>query len=141
MTFIIEKICYIFTRFWRKNMEKILLIEDDKDFSEMLSLMLEREGYEVECVENGIEGLQMIRKNHFDLVITDIIMPEKEGLETILEIRQIKPDSKIIAISGGGRSAAGSYLKTAEYFGAVKAFQKPFDKTEFLESVKNIIGA
>ncbi|MCD6201660.1 MAG: response regulator [Bacteroidales bacterium] len=124
-----------------KDMEKILLIEDDKDFSEMLSLMLEREGYAVERAENGIEGLQMIEKDTFDLVITDIIMPEKEGLETIMEIRQLKPESKIVAISGGGRSAAGSYLKTAEYFGAIKAFQKPFDKTDFLVAVKNILGA
>ena len=107
----------------------------------MLSVMLEREGYAVDQVENGMEGLRKVEKSSFDLVITDIIMPEKEGLETIMEIRQLKPGSKIIAISGGGRSAAGSYLKTAEYFGAIKAFQKPFDKNEFLETIKNILGA
>ena len=122
-------------------MGKILLIEDDKDFRDMLSVMLEREGYAVDQVENGIEGLRKVEKASFDLVITDIIMPEKEGLETIMEIRQLKPGTKIIAISGGGRSAAGSYLKTAEYFGAAKAFQKPFDKTKFLDAVKNILGS
>lgn len=122
-------------------MVKILLIEDDRDFREMLSEMLEREGYAVEQVENGMEGLRKIGVADYNLIITDIIMPEKEGLETIMEIRQMRPESKIIAISGGGRSAAGSYLKTAEYFGAIKAFQKPFDKNEFMDAVKNILGA
>ncbi len=122
-------------------MVKILLIEDDRDFREMLSEMLEREGYAVEQVENGVEGLRKIGVATYNLIITDIIMPEKEGLETIMEIKQIRPDSKIIAISGGGRSAAGSYLKTAEYFGAIKAFQKPFDKSEFMGAVKNILGS
>ncbi len=122
-------------------MVKILLIEDDRDFREMLSEMLEREGYAVEQVENGVEGLRKIGVATYNLIITDIIMPEKEGLETIMEIKQIRPDSNIIAISGGGRSAAGSYLKTAEYFGAIKAFQKPFDKSEFMGAVKNILGS
>ncbi len=122
-------------------MRKILLIEDNDDFREMLSLMLERAGYQVVQAVDGADGLHILESDAFDLIITDIIMPEKEGLETILEIKQKKPDSKIIAISGGGRSSAGSYLKTAEYFGALKAFQKPFNKNEFIEAVQNIVGA
>jgi len=112
-----------------------------QDFREMLTEMLVREGYRVTGASDGLEGLYLMDKKTFDLIITDIIMPEREGLETILAIRQKIPGSKIIAISGGGRSAAGDYLKTAEYFGAVTSFQKPFDKDEFLDSVKIIIGA
>ncbi len=111
------------------------------DFRWMLAEMLRREGYTVETAENGDEGVKLMEEEKYDLVITDIIMPEKEGLETIMDISTHKPDTKIIAISGGGRSSAGSYLKTAEYFGALRSFQKPFDKDEFLEAVRDLVHA
>ncbi len=107
----------------------------------MLSEMLKREGYEVQTADNGEEGIRILRKETFDLIITDIIMPEKEGLETIMDIMSSHPGSKVIAISGGGRSSAGSYLKTAEYFGAVRSFQKPFDRQEFLLAVRDLVNA
>ncbi len=122
-------------------MSRILLIEDDQDFRWMLSEMLKREGYEVQTADNGDEGVRLLEEGSFDLIITDIIMPEKEGLETIMDIMHRDPASKVIAISGGGRSAAGSYLKTAEYFGAVKSFQKPFDRKDFLGAVRDLVGA
>ncbi len=125
----------------KKRMNKILLIEDDMDFRWMLSEMLKREGYEVQTADNGAEGVRLLDEEGFDLIITDIIMPEKEGLETIMDIMSRNPGSKVIAISGGGRSAAGSYLKTAEYFGAVRSFQKPFDKNEFLVAVRDLVSA
>ncbi len=122
-------------------MSRILLIEDDVDFRWMLAEMLKREGYAVSTADNGEEGVKLLEEESFDLVITDIIMPEKEGLETIMDITTRRPGTKIIAISGGGRSSAGSYLKTAEYFGAVRSFQKPFDRKEFLEAVRDLIQA
>jgi DNA-binding NtrC family response regulator len=123
-------------------MNRILLIEDDMDFRWMLSEMLKREGYEVQTADNGSEGVRLLEEEEpYDLIITDIIMPEKEGLETIMNIMNRNPGSKVIAISGGGRSSAGSYLKTAEYFGAVRSFQKPFDKNEFLEAVRDLVKA
>ena len=123
-------------------MNRILLIEDDVDFRWMLSEMLKREGYEVQTADNGSEGVRLLEEEEeYDLIITDIIMPEKEGLETIMDIMSRNPGSKVIAISGGGRSSAGSYLKTAEYFGAVRSFQKPFDKNEFLEAVRDLVKA
>ncbi len=111
------------------------------DFRWMLSEMLKREGYEVQTADNGVDGVRLLDEADFDLVITDIIMPEKEGLETIMDIMNRNPGSKVIAISGGGRSSAGSYLKTAEYFGAVRSFQKPFDKSDFLDAVRDLIHA
>ncbi len=122
-------------------MSRILLIEDDVDFRWMLSEMLKREGYEVQTAGNGEEGVRLLDQNTFDLIITDIIMPEKEGLETIMDIMNRNPGNKVIAISGGGRSAAGSYLKTAEYFGAVRSFQKPFDRKDFLLAVRDLVNA
>lgn len=125
-----------------EQMNRILLIEDDMDFRWMLSEMLKREGYEVQTADNGSEGVRLLEEEEpYDLIITDIIMPEKEGLETIMNIMNRNPGSKVIAISGGGRSSAGSYLKTAEYFGAVRSFQKPFDKNEFLEAVRDLVKA
>ena len=113
-------------------MSKILIIEDDTDFREMLSELLHRKGYEVGQASNGEDA--------YDLIITDIIMPDKEGLETILELKKNIPQCKIFAISGGGRSAAGNYLKTAEYFGAVRTFQKPFDPGELIEAIESLLG-
>ena len=122
-------------------MSRILLIEDDVDFRWMLAEMLKREGYEVRTADNGAEGVRLMEVEDYDVIITDIIMPEKEGLETIMDIMSRNPGSKVIAISGGGRSSAGSYLKTAEYFGAVRSFQKPFDKKDFLEAVRDLVDA
>jgi len=120
-------------------MTKILLIDDDSGFREMLHEMLEREGFTVFSVPDGAEGIKAFSSEKPDLVITDIIMPEKEGLETILELRKISPALKIIAISGGGRSQPGDYLRTAKYFGAFKTLAKPFSKDEILETIDEVM--
>jgi len=116
-------------------MKNILVIEDDVDFRKMLCTRLENSGYKVNGVENGSIGVAYFRNKPANLVITDIIMPEKEGMETILELKKINPSVKIIAISGGGRSVPDDYLNVAEYFGAVRSFKKPFDMPEFIKTV------
>ncbi len=116
-------------------MAKILIIDDDKQFREMLHEMVERAGYTVFCAQDGAEGMKIFRQEKPELVITDIIMPEKEGLETILELKKTVPEVKIIAISGGGRSHPGDYLRTAKYFGANKTLAKPFSKSELLDCI------
>lgn len=120
-------------------MAHILIIDDDKDFRQMLQEMLEREGYTVSSAVDGAEGIKLFKNKAADLVITDIIMPEKEGLETILNLRQDYPDVKIFAISGGGRTHPGNYLITAKHFGAMKIFMKPFNKNELLEAIREVI--
>ena len=120
-------------------MTEILLIDDDAGFREMLHEMLEREGLTVYSAADGAEGIKIFKKEKIDLVITDIIMPEKEGLETILELRKDAPQVKIIAISGGGRSQPGDYLRTAKYFGAFKTLSKPFSKLEILEAIDEVL--
>jgi CheY-like chemotaxis protein len=84
-------------------MKRILIIDDDGQFLAMLRQMLERNGYRIVEVANGEEGIKLYRENPTDLIITDLIIPEKEGIESIIELRQDFPDVKIIAISGGGR--------------------------------------
>jgi DNA-binding response OmpR family regulator len=116
-------------------MAKILIIDDEPSILLMIKKMLEKAGHEVDMALNGKEGMQIFEKNQADLLITDIIMPEKEGLETIVEMRKKFPDLKIIAISGGGRISADGYLPGAKLLGANMVFQKPLVQKEFLDAV------
>jgi len=121
-------------------MAKILIIDDEPNILLMLKKLLERNGYETELAINGVEGIEMFKKSMHDLVVTDIIMPEKEGLETIREMKRIKSDLKIIAMSGGGRVSADSYLKIARIFGASKLIAKPFSMKEMLLAVQELLN-
>ena len=121
-------------------MQKILIIEDDHHILLMMKKMLGNKGFEIILASNGNEGLEMFKKNKFDLVITDIIMPEKEGLETIREMKRMRPDLKIIAMSGGGKISADNYLETAKIFGASKLLSKPFSRQQLVTAVQEIMG-
>lgn len=94
-------------------MPLILIIDDDDQIREMLRQMLERAGYEVTDAPNGKVAMKLYREQPADLIITDLIMPGKEGIETIIELRRDFPEVKIIAISGGGRIAPRDYLAMA----------------------------
>jgi two-component system cell cycle response regulator CpdR len=121
-------------------MRKVLIIDDEPYILLMLKKMLEKAGYEVDMASNGKEGLDLFEKHAADLVITDIIMPDKEGLEIILEMKKQRPDLKIIAISGGGRISPESYLECAKHFGASRVFQKPFKQKELISAVNELIA-
>lgn len=120
-------------------MKRILVIDDDVVFRQMLRKVLERAGYETTEAADGKEGIELFREAPADLVITDIIMPEQEGIETIQELKRDFPGVKIIAVSGGGRLDPKEYLKTAEQFGAVRTFNKPFDREEFLDAIRELL--
>jgi YesN/AraC family two-component response regulator len=121
-------------------MASILIIEDDDQLRAMLREMLGRTGYEVTEARNGNEGIKLYRENPTDLVITDIIMPEKEGVETIIELKRDFPDVNIIAISGGGRIPAEEYLRMVKKLGAKHTLVKPFVREKLLEAVEDLIG-
>jgi len=121
-------------------MASILLIEDDAPVRRIISMMLEKEGHEVSEAADGELGIQIYRERSIDLVITDIIMPNKEGLEMIKELKKEYPDVKIIAISGGGKIEGRHYLKLAKKFGVDLTFEKPFNWQKLIESVNEIIG-
>ena len=121
-------------------MARILIIDDDDKFRVMVKTMLENSGYEnIEEAENGYIGMKLIRKSHFDLVITDIIMPDKEGIETIIQIKKDFPAIKIIAMSGGGQIGADSYLQMAEHLGAGRTLEKPFHQLELIDAVRELL--
>lgn len=121
-------------------MAKILLIDDEAPVRKMLKKFFETNDYEVLIAENGVEGIELFYEHRPRIVITDLIMPEKEGLETIREIRDLNPDVKIIAISGGGIQDPTLYLELAKKFGAQYSFSKPIDNNKLLSTVKELLA-
>jgi len=117
----------------------ILLIDDEIELRATVSRLLQRAGYEVVTAANGAEALATARFVRADLVITDIIMPEKEGLETIAELRREFPELPVIAVSGGGVVDPGSYLTIAQRLGADRALAKPFGFQELLSTVRELL--
>lgn len=116
-------------------MAKVLVVDDEELARFTIREILETAGHEVEEAENGVEALALQSAGPFDLVITDIIMPEKEGLETIIELKQRNPSLNIIAISGGGRTRNLDFLKLADECGADSILTKPFSEDELMECV------
>ena len=121
-------------------MPVILLIEDDSDLRKMLLKLLEREGYQVVEASNGKEALNKMTTLLPDLVITDIIMPEQDGIGTINQLKKISKNIKIIAISGGGRLLSEDYLNIARMLGASYAFPKPFENSKLLDKISELIN-
>ncbi len=120
-------------------MRSILLVDDDKQLLDVMSEMLRMEGYDVAVAENGQLAVERLSDQAFDQVITDLIMPEKEGLETIADIRRHRHDMPIIAISGGGRLGPSDYLETAKFIGADATLAKPFARQELISAVSNLL--
>ncbi len=121
-------------------MSQILVIDDEQQVRTLLKKIVEKQGYGVLLASDGKEGMDILKEHPVSLVITDIIMPEKEGLEIITEIKQQYNDIKIIAISGGSRIHPGTYLNAAEKLGADRTFEKPFEKETLLTAIKQLIG-
>ncbi len=120
-------------------MKKIIIIEDDYAIRETLKELLEISGYEVMVINNGSELEKNVSEFMPDLLITDIIMPDKDGIEVIIETKKSFPNIVLIAISGGGRIDSESYLNTAKYLGADATLKKPFTHEELLDLIKNLI--
>lgn len=120
-------------------MKRILVVDDEEQIREILTHMLEEEGYAVHTAENGEEGLTLAGKYAFDLVVTDMIMPVKDGLKFIMELRRDYPDLPILAISGGGAIKAERYLTMAGYLGDIATLEKPFKQGVLLELVRKLI--
>jgi len=122
-----------------QTMADILIIEDDALLRQALARLLERHGYQVREAGNGIEGLKCMQERPARLVITDIIMPEMEGIETIRHLRRFYPHTKIIAMSGGGKVGPHLYLKIASELGAHETLPKPFLPWVLVQSVQKLV--
>ena len=119
--------------------KKILLIDDEKLTLHLVQKALENGGYQVEVARDGKSGLELYRRDPADLVITDIVMPVKDGLKTILELREIDEDVPVIAISGGGAIAKERYLSIAQYLDNVRTVAKPFTMDELIEVIQELV--
>lgn len=115
---------------------RILVVDDDSSMRSVLHDLLTSAGYEVVKASNGTEGLQLYRAHPTDLVIMDVLMPEKDGFETIMELRQKFPTVRIVALSGGSRINGSSYLLIASKLGAQQTLPKPFNPDELLRTVR-----
>ncbi len=123
-------------------MASILVIDDDVQIRSMLRNILENEGYQVTDAPNGKVGMELIKERSVDLVITDIIMPEKEGIEVVGELLDNFPDTKIIVISGGSRNlSADNLLFSVKMLGAHCAMLKPFEIADLLNSIRQLLGS
>jgi CheY-like chemotaxis protein len=120
-------------------MARILVIDDDSLIRETLRRMLEGAGHEVTEAEDGAAGLKAVSAQRPDLVVTDIYMPGKEGIETIRELRQIVPGLKIIAISGSSWSSGHDALSSAKLLGADRTLPKPFRREQLLASIRDCL--
>ena len=123
----------------RTQLARVLLIDDDPLVLGMLEKLFTRAGYEVAAAADGEDALRLQKENPADVVICDILMPKKEGFETITELRESYPDIKIVAISGGGRNEPQGYLKFAMSFGADRALTKPMDVNALLDIVRELL--
>jgi DNA-binding response OmpR family regulator len=121
-------------------MASVVVIDDDERIRRFLQRLLEHAGHRVVTAGNGDEGIELYRRERADLVITDILMPVKDGISTIHELRRAFPEVKIIAMSGGGTySTPGHYLELAGKMGAQRTLTKPFDAKALLESVGELL--
>lgn len=116
----------------------LLLIEDDHDVRETLLELLPSSEYQVYSAPGGNEGIAVFEEKKPSIVITDILMPDREGISVIVEIKKINPKTKIIAISGGGQFNKHDVLKIAEHIGADKVLAKPFSHEELNKLIKEL---
>jgi CheY-like chemotaxis protein len=121
-------------------MARILIIDDNPSVLHAVHELLTAEGHTVEDAPNSVEGILRHRARPFDLILTDIVMPEKEGISTIIELRREYPDLKIIAMSGGGDFEPYGYLDIAKRVGADRTIPKPFSREELMEAVNDCLS-
>ncbi len=120
-------------------MAGIMIVEDQKETREMLSQALTRNKFQVIEASNGREALVKFKPTMVNLVITDILMPEEDGLQVIIKLKELNPKLKIIAISGGGKIGPANYLNIAKTLGADEILFKPFSVKELLKKVQELL--
>jgi two-component system, chemotaxis family, chemotaxis protein CheY len=119
--------------------QRILVVDDDPGIRRALHILLSREGFQVTQAKDGVEALRLWRSHGSDLVITDLHMPEKNGIETIVEILSHSPTMRIIAMSGGGQTKRLDLLGNASLLGVVHTIEKPFTLNEMMSMVRKAL--
>lgn len=117
-------------------MARILVVDDDFEFSDLIQSILEAEGHIVEAIPDGSKVISKFRSAPYEIIVLDLIMPNKDGLEVLIELKKLNLHPKVIAVSGGGYGNAADYLSWAKTLGVDFTLQKPFSKDEFLAAVQ-----
>lgn len=125
----------------KTKIHEILVIEDDTEFSEILCKMLARRGYGVTKAKTGRDGINRFKEHPTDLVITDVVLPDKDGIHVILDLQKVLPEVKVIAMSGGGHSATGEeYLDDVQLYCNVQhTLAKPFHHDKLFKMIRKIL--
>lgn len=118
----------------------VLVIDDEPSIRRIVAHVLRAEGHEVVEAENGKEAVRAFRARPVELVVTDLVMPEQEGIETMEQLLALDPSVRVIAMSGGGRGSAVSYLKIAQFVGARATLEKPFTLDELRSVVADVLA-
>jgi CheY-like chemotaxis protein len=122
--------------------QTVLIIDDDPDLLQLMTTAFARAGYKAYAASNGRAGVQLLGQVGPDLVVTDIVMPQKEGIAVIIEVKALAPDAGLIAISGGGAyGRSGNFLQWAEELGADAALAKPFLMSELVATARRVLDA
>lgn len=121
-------------------MARVLILEDSADLRRALQATLEMEGFEVAAASSGADALRLMARAPADVILTDLFMPDKDGLETIVEMRARYPDTAIVAMSGWQSCRGVDYLKVARDIGAAHSVRKPFDLTEVVRIVRRLVS-
>lgn len=116
----------------------ILVIDDSPAVRDVVAIALARAGHEAQVASNGREGLEIAERHAIDVVVTDVFMPECDGIEVIRALRERQPDLPLVAMSGGSLSLGQDFLKIAQHLGAVAALRKPFEPKELVAVVEGL---
>lgn len=119
---------------------RVLIVDDHEDLRTMLQVWLQAEGYEVDVAPDGLTALELLQRNPVDLVVTDLCMPETDGIEMIVELKKRFAHIPIIAMSGWTSTGSVDYLQVAREIGARKTLKKPFEPVELSKLVRELIG-
>lgn len=117
----------------------ILVVDDEPELREVIMRVLEDVGHKVTLAENGNEASKALARGAFDLVLTDVIMPDRDGMQVITELRRKYPQVRVVAMSGGGHVPRDQYLKIAKGLGAHAALEKPFSTQELLGVIEQVM--
>jgi two-component system cell cycle response regulator CpdR len=121
-------------------MPRILLVDDDAAVRQVIERLLTQKGHTVTTATDGVKALRLLEASSFDLVISDVVMPDMEGLQLLREIRKNPSPPGVIVISGGGRGTAAEYLALATSFGAAATLTKPFALDALTDAVERVLG-
>lgn len=125
----------------QKPSARILVVDDDALFREAVRIGLQAAGFDVIEASDGMEALRTLRAQPSDLIVCDLFMPGKDGLETIPELRREFPQTKILAVSAGGAARDVNVLRVADHLGAAEVLRKPFDQSALLAAVQRLLAS